>query len=144
MESRGEKGDMVLFSGYDARIKEPYNVYLELYPYKVYDIDFAIILDTAYDIMKSRWATSIRRTVTTKYADDLLAFMHGENLWITDINGEEHLLNKEVMLKGLEIVIFELRYNIIGEDNRLLSECIGDEKCDDIIQLSLFDAIRFV
>lgn len=142
-EQRRRCRAMILISEFDFRRNESFNVYLETFPYRVYDSDFTFIIDNAFEYIIYDWIKSIERETVTLYKNDLQAFQFGENFWITDTNNEKHLLNKEKLASGIGQALKIFKEDMVNYKQEIKAPCINGAICDYIIQISIYGELRF-
>ena len=131
---------MVLKSEYkESRIER---VYLEAFPYKIQDIDFGIILDNGYEYSR-KWIKSIKWIPRNKNDNILSNFVNNGKLWITNIHDIEKELTQDILVEGIGLALKTHKSEMINYKQELISQCINEILCDEIIQLALYKEIIF-
>ena len=133
-----EVKQLILVSDYDKKGRQ-YNIYLEAFPFKIYDIDIQIILDTAYDKM-ILWCESIKCVSPTHPFEAIAA---NRSIWIVDINGQEHELNRDKIVKGIGKALKVHKEKMLNYKGGLDTPSYSSDLCNEIIQFALFGKIRF-
>lgn len=131
---------MVLVSDYNKKTGEQYNIYLETFPFKVYDFDIKIIFDTALDKMLENWCVSIRCLNPRRPFDELA---EGKPIWITDVTSMEHELTRDKMVAGIGQALKIHKYSMLNFRQELDTPCYSADICDEIVQFALYGEIRF-
>ncbi|MBD5508846.1 MAG: hypothetical protein HDR05_12585 [Lachnospiraceae bacterium] len=133
---------MILRSDFSKKYQSTIKVYLETYPYKIKDLDFSIILDSGYEYSRF-WIDSIKWIPRNDNDHVLRYFADGGKIWITDICGNEHELIKDMLVVGIGNVLKKHENSMVDYKQEIISACIDENICDEIIQLTLYGEIKF-
>ena len=133
---------MVLKSGFNQRVSDTYKIYLEAFPYKIYDTDFAIILDTGYERMQ-RWVKTMKWNPRNEKDHVLKYFADGGIIWIVDIDGNEKELTKDKLVVGIAEALKVHEREMVDFKKELWSYHMNEYLCDEIIQLGLYGRVIF-
>lgn len=134
---------MILINEFDTRYNENYSIYLGVFPYKMYDSDFKFILDGAFEHMQY-WVKSLRWNPTSPNSHVIADFSIGRPVYITDIDGGEHTLTKEKLIKGLKIAISLYGELLEYRNKELQTFAFTSGLCDFIIQYSLYGTYKYI
>lgn len=110
--------------------------YLETYPYKMCDLDFAVILDTAID-NSINYITSIKYVPDSEGNDVLTSFAQGKNIYITDVYGHEHVINKDSLLVGINYIINKDKDNLYLYGDEIVAPTFSSIQCQTILLITL-------
>ena len=133
---------MVLVSEFNERSNSEYKIYLETYPYKICDMDFGIILDSGFEMARD-WIQSIRWIPRSESDNIFKYFSEGGNIWLTDRDNQEHLLNRDIMIKGISRIMLIHKSEVVNYKKEINAPCISNMVCDEIIQLALYNDIKY-
>lgn len=143
MEKETVKEDMILINGFDSRYNQSYSIYLGVFPYKIYDSDFKFILDGAFEYMNN-WVASLKWNPLSAKSHVITDFSKGSPLFITDINGEEHILTREKLIIGIKLALDLYGKIIVFRDNEIKTYSFTSELCDLIVQFSLYKTYKYI
>lgn len=133
---------MVLMSEYDEERSDTYKIYLETFPFKIYNIDLSCILDSAYENSK-KWIKNMYWIPRKDNDSFLLYFAEGGKVWITDAENNEHELTRECLVYGIREALKIHKNEMIDSMNELNAPCFSESLCDEILQKAIFNSVKF-